>query len=436
MRKAVMILLSGGYLFLALALAALFWRADSGWGAGAAALIAALGLFFGLHNMIARGMSAGELRRELEDLRDAHGLLTDQLERTQRALNGMSEKLHRETENRAQALTSEVRLLEDLVAKLGETVEHDLAESRAKPVYADPYNHAEVRSSTLMHTVREALEENRVDLYLQPIVNLPQRRTVFYDSFTRLRDASGRVMMPAEFLSVSEPAGLVSAIDNLLLFRCVQIVRKLSRQDRKIAIFCNVSLSSLGDETFFPQFLEFMGKNRDVASSVVFELGQDAFEERSSLESRNMRRLADLGVRFSIDKTRALDFDFADLQRSNVKFVKIDADLLLRQLLNEEVRRASPALQELHYADYAGLTRRYGVEIIAEKVERERQVVDILDIDAGYAQGNLFGEPRAIRESFLEEEAQAPARPKEREKAPEPTPDERRRSDRRRALGI
>jgi len=46
------------------------------------------------------------------------------------------------------------------------------------------------------------------------------------------RDETGRVLMPAEFLSVAEPGGLVAAIDNLLLFRCVQIVRRLASQDR------------------------------------------------------------------------------------------------------------------------------------------------------------------------------------------------------------
>ncbi len=54
-------------------------------------------------------------------------------------------------------------------------------------------------------------------------------------------------------------------------------------------------------------------------------------------------------------------------------------------------------------SDYAALTRRYGVEVIAEKVESERQVVDILELEIGYGQGHLFGEPRAIREAILAE---------------------------------
>ena len=91
-------------------------------------------------------------------------------------------------------------------------------------------------------------------------------------------------MMPAEYLSVAEPGGLVTAIDNRLLFRCVQIVRRLAKQDRKIGIFCNISLASLSDESFFPQFLDFLSANKDMAGALIFELGQAAFERRGAVE--------------------------------------------------------------------------------------------------------------------------------------------------------
>ena len=63
MRKTMTVLLSGGYLFFALALAALFWRAEAGWCAGAAVLVGALGLAFSVHNMIARGSTLSDLRK-------------------------------------------------------------------------------------------------------------------------------------------------------------------------------------------------------------------------------------------------------------------------------------------------------------------------------------------------------------------------------------
>ena len=116
-----------------------------------------------------------------------------------------------------------------------------------------------------------------------------------------------------------------------------------------------------------------------------------------------MAKLADLGFRFSIDKVQTLDLDFADLQRSDVRFLKVSAELLIEQLLDMDGGAPLATLPDIRAADFAGLTRRYGVEVIAEKVETERQIVDILELDVAMGQGHLFGEPRAIKEQVLAE---------------------------------
>ncbi len=403
MRKAVLALLSGAYLLLATSAAALVWRAGAGWPVGAAVLVGSLGLAFALHSLIGRAAETKALRREIGQVRDAHRLLADQLERTEITLSELHNSIHAETEAATEALTSEVRMLEDLVARMSDSLE-----ARVAHPFPSHSGRAEPANLALVAAVREALAENRVDLYLQPVVSLPQRRTVFYESFSRLRDATGRVLMPAEYLAVAEPAGLVSAIDNLLLFRCVQIVRRLAKNDRKVGIFCNISLASLGDEAFFPAFLEFLAENRDLSGALIFELGQDAFRERGGVEARNMAKLADLGFRFSIDKVTDLDFDFQDLARADVKFAKVSANVLLDQLLEVEGRMTSKSLKDLQAGDFAAVTRRFGVELIAEKVESERQVIDVLELDIAYGQGHLFGEPRAIRDAVLAE-TQPPA---------------------------
>ena len=402
MRKLTLALLMGAYLFIALTAAALVWRGGAGWGAGAAALLGGLGLLFAAHAMLAGANARAAIVKDVESIRDAHRLLADALEATQDAVNALAERIEQSAIRRSEELTSEVRMLEDLVQRMGQDLELRLSGIRHDPT--DTFEGKRSRQhAALLETVREALTEGRVDLYLQPVVGLPQRRTVFYESFSRLRDDTGRVMMPAEYLSVAEPEGLVTAIDNLLLFRCVQIVRRLAKQDRKVGIFCNVSLASLADETFFPQFLEFLRDNRDLNGALIFELGQAAFEARGSTEARNMAKLADLGFRFSLDKVQTLDLDFVDLQRSDVKFLKIGADLLMEQLLDMDGEPALRDLKDIHASDFANLTRRYGVEVVAEKVETERQVIDILELEISYGQGHLFGEPRAIKEQVLAE---------------------------------
>lgn len=389
-----------GYLFLALTVGAFVWRAGLGAGAGAAGAIATMGLLLAVHVGITGRADKAALRKEIEQVREAHRLLADAMESTQGALTDLAQAIESGAVTSNEALSGEVRMLETLIQQMSESIEQRV--SQPAPTNTYEARHRE-QSNVLLQTIHEALAENRVDLYLQPVVSLPQRRTIFYESFTRLRAADDRIMMPAEYLSVAEGEGLVPAIDNLLLFRCAQIVRRLARQDRKVGVFCNVALSSLGDETFFPQFLDFLSENRDLNQALIFELGQATFDARGAVEARNMAKLADLGFRFSIDKVQTLDLDFADLQRSDVKFMKVAADLLIEQLLDLDGASALPSLRDISAADFAGLTRRYGIELIAEKCESERQIVDILELDISMGQGHLFGEPRAIKEAVLAE---------------------------------
>jgi cyclic-di-GMP phosphodiesterase TipF (flagellum assembly factor) len=409
MRKLTMALLGGASICLAVTIALLVWRTAGGWVAGAAALTAGMGLALSLQGIVGRSLDHKQLQKDFESLKRAHLEVTDQLVQINDSLAVLAEAVQEKAVRRSEELTFEVRMLEDLIQRMSVSLDERLAaglhhEEAYEEERPQVFRRPPAQTGVLLNTVREALAENRVDLYLQPVVTLPQRRTVFYESFSRLRDATGQVMMPAQYLSVAEPEGLVTAIDNLLLFRCVQIVRRLARQDRKVAIFCNISLLSLADEAFFPQFLEFLSENRDIAGGLIFELGLGAFEQRGSVEARNMAKLADLGFRFSIDKVDALDLDFRELQRADVKFLKISADTLLSHLNDaDDGRLTLGPMRDLHASDFASLARRYGAEIICEKIETERQVIDVLELDIGYGQGHLFGEPRAIRDAVLAE---------------------------------
>ena len=401
MQRLTQVLIGAAFLCLALILSLSIWRAGGGWGAGVSGFVAGIGVLGVIYLLVARGLDLASLRGELGAIREAHLILANQLEKVDARLTDVVETVTVDALRRSEELSSEVHMLEDTVQRMAEKMEAQLSSRvAAAPMHAFGRS---AQSEALLDTVKAALAENRVDLYLQPIVSLPQRRTVFYESFSRLRDDSGRVMMPAEYLAVAEPEGLVAAIDNLLLFRCVQIVRRLAKQDRKVGIFCNISLASLSDEQFFPQFLDFLSANKDMAGALIFELGQSAFSRRGAVEARHMARLADLGFRFSLDKVNDLDLDYQDLARADGKFIKVGAQMLLDQLEETDGRLVIKSLPDLHASDFSRLTRRYGVEIIVEKVESERQIVDILDLDLAFGQGHLFGEPRAIRDAVLAE---------------------------------
>src|SRR5262245_27600991 len=67
----------------------------------------------------------------------------------------------------------------------------------------------------IVATLREAVEANRIDLYLQPIVTLPQRKVRYYEALVRLRTADGTLITPTDFLAYAEGGGLMPKIDSM-----------------------------------------------------------------------------------------------------------------------------------------------------------------------------------------------------------------------------
>ena len=382
---------------------------------GAAAFMGGLALFSACavtHAGLAASFAAGRvnaaekrIKGDVEKLRSAQREFTADIDAMQTRLDQMETQMAfgapAAPQLEAPQVNTELRLIDQIVDKLGAAMD-----ARIQSIQGAP-------NVTPMHPimpgpmdlVREALLDNRVELHLQPIVQLPQRKTAFYEGFTRLKDANGRLILPQEFIPAAEQAGLMGTIDNVLLFRCVQIVRKLMKQDRRIGIFCNLSPSALADEQFFPQFVDFMRENRDLAGSVIFEIPQAAYENRSSTEARAMAKLVDLGFRFSIDKVTSANIDLPDLERSGVRYVKVPAQVLVDQVLHGGVRPRSAITREIAAVDIAAVFQRYGVDLIAERIENEDIVLEVLDLDVPYGQGHLFGAPRAIKESLLEETA-------------------------------
>ncbi|MCZ4298675.1 EAL domain-containing protein [Henriciella marina] len=306
--------------------------------------------------------------------------------------------LKSELSERRDALVTEMRQLEGLIDRLAKSFETKLSRETSEPIAP--------QDDALLRTVKAALQDGRVDLHLQPIVSLPQRRVAFYEGFTRLREADGSILLPADFLEAARRARLLGVLDNMLLFRCVQIVRRLAERDRRVGVFCNISPNSLTDPQFFPHFLEFMKENRDLAGALIFEIPADRFENRSRQMREGMEKLIQLGFRFSIDHASDLTLDLPRLQESGVRFVKVNGDTLIEQLRDPSgPRPVSNINRRLAGEEVAAVCSRYGVTLIAEKMEEEVGVVEILEYDIPFGQGHVFGAPKPIKSSLMQETA-------------------------------
>jgi cyclic-di-GMP phosphodiesterase TipF (flagellum assembly factor) len=366
------------------------------------ALVASAVAFLGLQQFsagLARRKDRRAVAREFAQLRAMTMEFQGQLNETRERLGEMDGVIDERTNAQSRKIVAELKVLESLMRDFAGKISRGAlnAQSGAAQVSRIPYTGpaaAYISSmgtrDELLETIRASLEENRVDLYLQPIVSLPQRKLRYYEALSRLRDAGGQVIMPSQYIQVAGAAGLMSVVDNLLLFRCVQVLRRLAVKTREIGIFCNISAETLGDAEFFPQFLDYMAANRDLAGLIIFEFSQDTVLKAGPAGEKNLNRLAEMGFALSMDHVETLALDFVRLKAIGFGHLKVRAQTLMQGM--------SGAGAAVAAEDFKKLLSRHGLNLIAERVEDEKTVLQLLDYAVDYAQGYLFGEPRAVRD--------------------------------------
>ncbi len=145
----------------------------------------------------------------------------------------------------------------------------------------------------------------------------------------------------------------------------------------------------MGTPTIFAQCLDFLEANRALAPSFVLEFKQSAFRNLGPVENDHLAALAQRGYRFSIDHVTDLRIEPRELADRGVRFIKVPASLLL------DPKQMSAS--DIHPSDMSDLLGRFGIDLIAERIEGERSVVDLLDYDVRFGQGFLFAPPRPLR---------------------------------------
>jgi cyclic-di-GMP phosphodiesterase, flagellum assembly factor TipF len=241
----------------------------------------------------------------------------------------------------------------------------------------------------ILAAVKTAVDENRIDIYLQPMVTLPQRKVRFYEAVTRLRDDRDQILAADDFILVAEAAGLIGRIDHAVMLKCVQVLRRLMVRNKEVGVFCNIAATTLGNPATFAQCLDFLEANRALAPSLVLEFKQSTFRNLDPTKVEHLAALAQRGFRFSIDHVTDLRIEPRELADRGVRFIKVPAALLLDHRHN--------AGSDIHPSDLSDLLGRFGIDLIAERIEGERAVVDLLDYDVRFGQGFLFAPPRPLR---------------------------------------
>lgn len=254
-------------------------------------------------------------------------------------------------------------------------------------------SHATVVSGSLieretLNAVRDALKERQIDLFVQPVVTLPQRKERHLDCDVRINSGGGDFMPPALYNEILRANGLMQPVDEMFLFRTVQLVSDMPSREPGSYAFCRILPDSLADNAFFGAFTDYLRGNEDLVSSVAFEFREADLIDLDEAGAGALGALVDQGFNLCVSQLHNFDVEADRLVEGGVRFVKVDAEMLIPALGDEaeaaRIRRLRSGLDDA------------GIDLIVTGVANEQLLVELLDFDIEFGQGPLFGDPRKV----------------------------------------
>ncbi len=253
--------------------------------------------------------------------------------------------------------------------------------------------------------IAAAIAAGAIEIHLQPVVQLPARRTVGYEALARLRLSETELLLPAEFLGALEERGLIANFDALVLTRVLAIARFLSARPGDLFVSCNISPATWGNARSVASIGKLVETYSAFASRLVLEMPQRVFRALDPASLGLIGAVTAAGVRLCLDQLSDLRLDPRGLADRGVRFVKAPMALLV-------AARDGRHPMEIDVSDLYALLDRAGVTLIGEKVEDDRAAAELIDMEVAHGQGLAFAPPRLARpEVFQEPSPQSLAQP-------------------------
>jgi diguanylate cyclase (GGDEF)-like protein len=238
-----------------------------------------------------------------------------------------------------------------------------------------------------------ALEDNRFCLYSQEIAALSRdagHSNGHVEILLRLRDESGRMILPDSFIPAAERYGMMTTLDRWVVQNVFKIIADCLNDNHRTGPMatCAINLSgtSIGDDAF----LEYLRQQFQIYAIppelICFEITETSAIANLGSAIRFINELKSLGCRFSLDDFCAGMSSFAYLKHLPVDFLKIDGSFV-KDMLDDPVNRAM--VEVINHIGHV-----MGKQTIAEFVESPQIEQALLEIGVDYAQGYVIERPQ------------------------------------------
>lgn len=260
----------------------------------------------------------------------------------------------------------------------------EMARSRASDrfvTYTESLVRHEARSNAVQITreITEALNEHRIELALQPIVEAATGRAAFYEALIRMRRTDGSLVQPDTFLPTAERVGLIQLLDQRMLDLVVDTLQK----EPTIRVAFNVSASTAHDPEWPLRLKRALAHNPNDAKRLIVEITETFAVDNLDTTNRVIEEMKAVGVSVAMDDFGSGHTSFRGLRRLNFDVIKIDGAFIQNLARSADDRIFVRALVDL--------AKHIGVPMVAEWVEDAETARILTEWGVNYLQGHYFG---------------------------------------------
>jgi diguanylate cyclase (GGDEF)-like protein/PAS domain S-box-containing protein len=233
--------------------------------------------------------------------------------------------------------------------------------------------------------LRDALDDDRLVLFAQPVVRLDDLQPVHHEILVRLRDEDGRHIAPSQFIELAESLGIVQEVDMRVVEKLLDFMHVNRREAPRLRYFVNLSRVSISDERWIKRFMALLKRSSVDLRQLVFEITETAAMSEIDVTLNFINRVKEMGCRFALDDFGAGFSSFYFLKRFEVDYLKIDGSFIRDLATDESSRIFVRALNDV--------ARGLNKQVIAEWVETEEALRVLAEMGAQFGQGYLFYHP-------------------------------------------
>lgn len=228
--------------------------------------------------------------------------------------------------------------------------------------------------------LREAIDENRVVPFYQPIVNAKTLKIDKYEALVRIIEKDGTVIPPIQFLEISKKVRLYHHITTIMLDK---VIEEMAHHP-EIQCSVNLSIEDIND-TFVNAYIINKIKDCPYSDRIIFEILESEGIENYEIISDFISQVKEYGVEIAIDDFGAGYSNFVYITKLDIDYIKIDGSIIR----NIDTDTTSQIITKT-IIDFAS---QLNIKTIAEFVHNDSVNNYLKNLSLSHLQGYFYGEP-------------------------------------------